>query len=497
MSYNPSFTSYNVTTDNKEHHDHFDVYFRTMNPHTQLGSYIASTTCVDNPTAQDNLLKAGNVYPQSAMNCCEFLENPNPYCHDVTAPFSNEIDGRWYLDFTDSLKIDGAVQHLERILDEQHFGTSVFLDNGRNIQAYWQDAALCQQKYQNCINACAGEPTCLDECESNTSSEPECYDRNLDKEWQWQPHPTTYPDYGMWTNDLYDYYNKLIAMLDKKGLKGILNLPGTLAKWGNYIENEPRTELEEILGTHGLAFEMSWHVNDRHSPKYAQQEIDVLRQLLAQGKLVNRYGPQPKQMWMAAMATCVREPGQSLFVMRLPSQAPANWVHFPKSFGAPTGPLSPVRTNCTDCLNQRGGFPGDWFVERSFENGNITVAHLNFDIETYKDEGTTLDPAMDIINQTIDLEGLLNENHGIDYTEFEPPEFGTWSSGEYTAEFAPIAADFKAKHGEHISFGSSNSVSHRMEEFYTIGKNCNGDYCKDMIAVSVIINHKIHKNTEE
>ena len=136
-------------------------------------------------------------------------------------------------------------------------------------------------------------------------------------------------------------------------------------------------------------------------------------------------------------------------------------------------------------------------MERSFENGNITVAHLNLNIDTYKDEGATLDPTTDIIDQTIDLEGLLNEDHGTDYSEFEPPEFGTWSAGEYRASFAAIAAHFKAKHGEQISFGKSDSISHRMEEFYAIGKNCNADYCEDMIAVSVIINHKIHKNTEE
>ena len=71
---------------------------------------------------------------------------------------------------------------------------------------------------------------------------------------------------------------------------------------------------------------------------------------------------------MQRWAMNIRESGQALFLSRSPYLQPPAWSYWPAMFGKPLHKAD-VITSCVDCFERPPGRPGDWYVERSYENG--------------------------------------------------------------------------------------------------------------------------------
>jgi hypothetical protein len=495
LSYNPNYLTYTQSIDSAEHYELFSEFFRNQNPGTILGTYISATTCVDDPQSPANLMGAGNTYPATVLDCCAITPN----CHDDfanSAPFTSLDDGRWYLPFDDANKIDAALTVLENTLATQHDSAHLFLDNGRYITAHWQDAANCQNAYMTCTNTCNGNAACVADCDRTIIHTPACQDRR-----QTTPHipNPAYPGFTIWSEDLYQYYAKLMKTINGAGYRGVLNTSVLPALMGNYIEQPYLRMYENAVDTNGIGFEQAWHRSVRVSPKYVEQEIHTNQRFLAQNKLVIHYPSYHhpgEQLWSAAMALSIKERGQSLFLVRSPYDPTPVWAHWPALYGKPLGDAVSVQTTCIDCLQKRGGYVGDWFITRQFARGRVTASSLNLTIDIQKAEGSTLDPS-DVAAATVDLAGLLGQDLTLFDYLFHPAQFGTWTSsdGRYTAAFSPIAADFTAAHGTPIHFpAGTNVIEHKMDDYFGIGIGCNQQLCRDLIMTAVQLTLRITKH---
>lgn len=437
-SYNPTFFDSTVI-DSVTQYRRFLPFFQAYNPNTLVGYYYSGLTCIEDTTSP----YTENYYPLNTIDCHRLVHSiaPNtPLSLTMKAqPWGKEYctaqPTRWYVNVSKSEIItrfrDNLLLTVSAIKPTPPF---VFLDNIEYIapEFAWAKADPHKQMVDCRKKATAGDTKCAN------------YHQGLAQQFG----PSLYFD------DFIEHYRTVIASLEQEGIRSVLNV-GMAAAVIGYARDEYEfaEQFERVIGKNGINFEAPFAIAPRTSAEDTANEIKLHQRLLQDGKLVifGEYTNETQSTWLAAMAILIREPGQSLFVMRDYSQT--NWLDWPIQYGLPVTRATPLRQVASGDPNQIGHH---WVMRRSFNNGEITVGHFGVHLQHANTFTVTL---------------LASELNTETYELLYAPQLGDWNEATkiYTATHrtdpnGPVQADY-----------------------FILGAECNGtpQLCKKLIAVSV------------
>jgi len=223
---------------------------------------------------------------------------------------------------------------------------------------------------------------------------------------------------NLYFDDFIEHYRTLIASLEQEGIRSVLNVGMAAAILGyTRDKDEFAHQFEDLLGQNGINFEAPFAIALRTNAEDTANEIKLHQRLLKDGKLVifGEYTNEAQSTWLAAMAMLIREPRQSLFVMR--DYRRTNWIDWPIQYGSPV-------TDATFMPISSGNraIVGDhWVMHRRFADSEITAVHFGVSLQHAKTFTVTLFPTV-----------LIPET----YTEIYKPQLGTWDPATkvYTAQ---------------------------------------------------------------
>ena len=170
--------------------------------------------------------------------------------------------------------------------------------------------------------------------------------------------------------------------------------------------------------------------------------------------IFGEYTNETQSTWLAAMAMLIKDPGQSLFVMR--DYRRTHWIDWPIQYGSPTAKPSfnPI------LIGGRSKVGQNWFMARQFEQDGITrtitAVHFGVNLQNLKTFTVTL-LAPDLLTET--------------YDELYSPHLGIWD---------PATNVYTATH-------RSDPNGPVQADYFILGAQCSGtpQVCKKLVAVSV------------
>ncbi|MCA9747717.1 MAG: hypothetical protein KC414_01295, partial [Romboutsia sp.] len=342
----------------------FLIYVKNNFPTVKLAEYISACTCAYEPISPTNIFGAGNTYPPSVINCNDILNfsRNTPFYYSGN---KGKVDGRFHVDYNNPIQKHEFIDKIINITNSVNL-PYIFLDNARYFNANWNESTQCEKLLYKCYSRCNTK-----ECLSKCDVELECIDSRLNDSIildSSNSYKTIFINY-------INYFSELIRAINNSGSKCILNisvLPYTL---NNKIEQNYWTQYKSFLRNNAVSFEQAW--KGRHSPQYVLKELNVYEDLINNNSEIYLY-PKYKNVlegyWFASMAYIIG--ADNIKVFRSPYEKMPFWNNLPLFLGKSKSNYI-FSTNCEECLNNRGGFEGDFIISNKFINANLIVGNLN------------------------------------------------------------------------------------------------------------------------